>query len=110
MKKTEGLILCLFLLCNAAGARNSGNAAILDNSVEPVNMSAPSCADCGDHYMRTSKAVEIHTESGHRKGTYSVWLSGGKKYIKFNNEWICIEGKTRFFHNGNAYVIKYSSK
>ena len=110
MKKTEGLILCLLLLCNAAGARISGNAVTSDNLVESVNIVAPSSADCGDHYMRTSKTVEIHTESGHRKGTFSVWLSGGKKYIKFNNEWICIEGKTRFFHNGNAYVIKYSSK
>jgi len=106
MKKTEGLIICMLLLCNSTSARVSGNAATSDGSIESVNMSAPLCSDCGDHYMRTSKTVEIYTESGHHKGKYSVWLSKGDKYIMFNNEWICIEGKTRFFHNGNAYVIR----
>ena len=45
--------------------------------------------------------VEIYTESGHHKGTYSVWLSKGDKYIKFNDEWIRIEGKSR------KHSIKY---
>ena len=77
--------------------------------MEVSNINATTYVDCGEHYMRTNKTVEIYTESGHHKGTYSVWLSRGAKYIKFNNnEWIRIEGKSRFFHKGNAYVIRKS--
>ena len=109
MKKTAGLILYLLLLFDFAEAQISGNIAPFVGAVESVNMSkasSPTCVNCSEHYMRTGRTVEIYTESGHHKGTYSVWLSKGDKYIKFNNEWIRIEGKSRFSHNGNAYVIK----
>ena len=107
MKKILGLIFCLSQLCNFAGAQINGN--IHEREFDPAtvsDMSSPACVDCGENYMKTNKTVEIYTESGHRKGTYSVWLCRGDKYIKFNNDWIRIEGKSRFFYHGNAYVIK----
>lgn len=57
-------------------------------------------------YSKTNDTVSIQTESGHKKGVYAVYLHQGKKYIKFNNTWICIHGKSRFAYNGNWYVIK----
>lgn len=57
-------------------------------------------------YMKTNKSVTVYTESGHCKGAYAVYLHKGKKYIDFNNTWICIQGKSRFGYNGNWYVIK----
>lgn len=57
-------------------------------------------------YTRTQYSVTVYTESGHCKGTYSIYLHHGKKYINFYNTWICIQGKSRFAYNGNWYVIK----
>lgn len=57
-------------------------------------------------YTKTSSSVSVYTESGHSKGTFSVYLHHGKRYIDFNNTWICIEGKSRFGYCGNWYVIK----
>lgn len=57
-------------------------------------------------YTRTQNSVTAYTESGHCKGTFVVYLHKGKKYINFNNTWICIQGKSRFAYNGNWYVIK----
>lgn len=113
MKKTDCLILCLLLLCNISGAiRIPSNVTIHAGKIDYesiADVTDPACADCGNRYLRTGKTVEIYTESGHHKGTYSVWLNNGDRYIKFNNEWIRIEGKSRFFYHGNAYVIKKSS-
>lgn len=58
------------------------------------------------HYTKTGKTVLVYTESGHRKGFYDIYLHDGKKYIKFNSTWICIQGKRRFGYNGNWYIIK----
>lgn len=57
-------------------------------------------------YIRTNKSVSIYTESGHCKGTFFIYLHQGKKYIRFYNTWVCIQGKQRFAYNGNWYVIK----
>ena len=57
-------------------------------------------------YTRTQYSVTIYTESGHCKGSFAIYLHHGKKYISFNNIWICIQGKSRFAYNGNWYVIK----
>lgn len=57
-------------------------------------------------YSATSQKVSVYTESGHPKGSFTVYLHHGKKYINFQNAWICIQGKSRFGHNGNWYVIK----
>ena len=57
-------------------------------------------------YTRTNYAVTIYTESGHCKGTFAIYLHGGRRYIAFYNTWICIQGKSRFAYNGNWYVIK----
>ncbi len=57
-------------------------------------------------YTNTGKEVTIVTDSGHNKGTFDVYLHQGYKFIDFNNQWINIQGKTRFFLNGNTYIIK----
>lgn len=57
-------------------------------------------------YTRTSSLVSVYTESGHPKGSFWVYLHHGKRYIDFNNTWICIQGKSRFGYCGNWYVIK----
>lgn len=57
-------------------------------------------------YTKTSYSVSIYTESGHPKGVYAVYLHHGKRYINFNNTWICIQGESRFGYCGNWYVIK----
>lgn len=57
-------------------------------------------------YTRTQHSVTVYTEDGHCKGTFAVYLHQGKKYISFNNTWICIQGKSRFGYNGNWYVIR----
>ena len=57
-------------------------------------------------YTRTQYSVTIYTEGGHCKGSFAIYLHHGKKYISFNNTWICIQGKSRFAYNGNWYVIK----
>lgn len=61
-----------------------------------------------EYYMKTSATVLIYTESGHFVGKYSVYLCGGRKYIDFRNNWISIQGKSRFGNNGNWYIIKQS--
>lgn len=57
-------------------------------------------------YSLTGRSVMIYTESGHSKGSYAVYRHYGKLYINFSGTWICIQGKRRFFCNGNWYVIK----
>lgn len=57
-------------------------------------------------YTRTSSSIKVYTESGHKKGTFPIYLHKGKRYIDFDDKWICIQGKRRFFYRGNWYVIK----
>ena|GEM_PF-2134714 len=57
-------------------------------------------------YSATSQTVSVYTESGHPKGSFTVYLHHGQKYIKFQNSWVCIQGKSRFSFNGNWYIIK----
>lgn len=57
-------------------------------------------------YTRTNSSVSIYTQEGHPKGSFSVYLHHGRRYIDFNNMWICILGKSRFGYCGNWYVIK----
>lgn len=57
-------------------------------------------------YMKTSQDVNIQSSSGANKGSYDVYLHNGQKYIDFQNQWIKIQGKTRFHLNGNDYIIK----
>ena len=57
-------------------------------------------------YSKTSSFVSVFNENGHPKGTFAVYLHHGKRYIDFNNTWICIQGKSRFGYCGNWYVIK----
>lgn len=57
-------------------------------------------------YTKTSTSVSVYTQEGHPKGSFPVYLHHGKRYIDFNNTWICIQGKSRFGYCGNWYVIK----
>lgn len=57
-------------------------------------------------YLKTSSSVSVFNENGHPKGTFSVYLHNGKRYIDFYNTWICIQGKRRFAFRGNWYVIR----
>ena len=58
------------------------------------------------YYMRTNHSVTIYTEGGHCKGTFQIYLHSGDRYIRFQNYWICIQGKQRFHFSGNWYVIR----
>lgn len=60
----------------------------------------------GNHYSKTGQSVTVFSESGINKGNFAVYLHQGKKYISFQNTWICIQGKSRFAYNGNWYVIR----
>ena len=57
-------------------------------------------------YSATSQSVTVYTENGVLKGSFTVYLHNSQKYIKFQNTWICIQGKRRFGYKGNWYVIK----
>lgn len=57
-------------------------------------------------FSRTSYTVSVYSESGNPKGVYAVYLHHGKRYIDFDNTWICIQGKSRFGYCGNWYVIR----
>lgn len=57
-------------------------------------------------YSATNQYVTIYNESGACKGQFRVYLHKGDRYINFQNDWIRIEGKRRFGHNGNWYIIK----
>lgn len=72
-----------------------------------VNMSSV-CAQARNDgtYSRTNKSVSIYTQSGHPKGSYTIYLHKGQRYINFKNLWICIQGKQRFACDGNWYVIR----
>lgn len=71
--------------------------------VETCNATAPTK---GKSYLKTSQSVTVVAEGGHSKGSFSVYLHNGKKYISFNNTWVCIQGKSRFSYNGCWYIIK----
>lgn len=81
-----------------------GNYGFLSTSTcaAPIQMAPTN----GDQYTRTGKKVHIYTEMGICKGAFDVYLHRGKKYISFQNTWICIQGKSRFGFNGNWYIIK----
>lgn len=85
----------------------------------------PSCRGCGafqakyrnpnyvptgpsfnSHYTPTSHSVHVRCTTGADKGFYKVYLSGGGKYIKFNNHWVAL-GNGYFTYNRNSYVFTY---
>ena len=76
------------------------------NNWRPNSCQAATKARNDGSYTATSQSVSVYTENAHPKGSYTVYLHHGRKYIKFQNTWICIQGKSRFGYNGNWYVIK----
>ena len=92
-----------FILVFLAAINISATAA-----TKPTNMGSAYCVAQINNgtFMPTNHSVTVYSESGHNKGSYTVYLHGGHRYIKFNNSWICIQGRSRFAHAGNWYIIK----
>lgn len=85
------------------------SVSIADNLAPEIGLTANICyaaAPNNGTFSRTSYSVNVYTQEGHPKGSFSVYLHHGKRYIDFNNTWICIQGKNRFGYCGNWYVIK----
>ncbi len=57
-------------------------------------------------YTNSGQSVTIQVAGGNNKGSYDVYYHHGDKYIDFQNQWVKIQGKTRFHLNGNDYIIK----
>lgn len=100
MRQSKAIIIAAFIIA----VHVTDSVACKTNMLVETNLTAH--APNNGTYTRTSSFVTIYTESGHRKGMYSVYLHYGNRYIDFNNTWVCIQGKSRFFYNGNWYVIK----
>lgn len=99
MKKVFLAFFALVAITMVADVASSGNFT--------GNIATAAAAPRNDgSYTRTSRTVTIVSENGNPKGTFHIYLHHGKKYIQFQNDWVCIEGKRRFSHNGNWYVIK----
>ena len=91
-------------------------ATVVSASVVTTDLCATTLTNCNTEaampapndgrYMRTQHSVTIYSETGVCKGTYSVYLYHGQKYIDFNNSWVCIQGKSRFCYCAVWYIIK----
>lgn len=57
-------------------------------------------------YTKTNQDVTIQVAGGNDKGSYHVFSHKGEKYIDFKEQWVNIQGKTRFHLLGNDYIIK----
>ena len=57
-------------------------------------------------YMKTNQDVHVQVAGGNDKGSFDVYLHNGNKYIDFKDQWVKIQGKTRFHLLGNDYIIK----
>lgn len=81
--------------------------AVATGSWQPITdkNNSPSFRSRGT-YLATSQTVLVYAEGGNPKGSFTVYLHHGKKYIQFQNSWVCIQGKSRFSFNGNWYVIR----
>ena len=97
---TKKILTAIILLASFAAADMT--STIADSHGNICVAAAPN----NGTYMRTSSSVSVYSESGHPKGSFAVYLHKGKRYIDFNNTWICIQGKKRFAYRGNWYVIK----
>lgn len=102
MLKKLSIIFALTALVGISdicASKISAIPSLADNSI--------ACESTYDgHYMRTNYSVTIYSEGGHCKGTFTIYLHNGDRYIRFQNCWICIQGKQRFHFSGNWYVIK----
>ena len=96
------MIVTLGLMLTASAT----NLIVCDNNLPIRNSVVLAQAPNDGSYIRTSSSVKVYTESGHKKGTFPIFLHKGKRYIVFDDKWICIQGKRRFFYRGNWYVIK----
>lgn len=77
-----------------------------DSELSNTEYNIPFGARNDGSYTKTSQDVNIQCASGANKGSYDVYLHNGQKYIDFQNQWVKIQGKTRFHLNGNDYIIK----
>lgn len=100
LRKKMIVILGLMLTVSAT------DLIVCDNNLPIRNSVVLAQAPNDGSYTRTSSSVKVYTESGHKKGTFPIYLHKGKRYIDFDDKWICIQGKRRFFYRGNWYIIK----
>ena len=71
------------------------------------SVSSPVSMEMNDGYFsRTGHSVQVICDSGANKGYYDIYLHQGRKYIKFRNCWICIQGRYSFAYAGNRYYLK----
>lgn len=85
------------------------SVAIYDTIAPEPGLTANTCyaaAPNNGTYTRTRYSVKVYNENGHAKGSFTVYLHRGQRYIDFNNTWICIQGRSRFAYCGNWYVIR----
>ena len=68
--------------------------------------SNPSFKGSSSNYTRTNRTVGIVSESGVNHGDFYVYLHDGNDYIKFNGEYVKIQGKQRFIYTGVSYTIR----
>ena len=96
------MIVTLGLMLTASAT----DLIVCDNNLLIRNSAVLAQTPNDGSYTRTSSSVKVYTESGHKKGTFPIYLHKGKRYIDFDDKWICIQGKRRFFYRGNWYIIK----
>mgnify|MGYP003291510669 CR=1 FL=1 len=96
------MIVTLGLMLTASAT----DLIVCDNNLLIRNSAVLAQAPNDGSYTRTSSSVKVYTESGHKKGTFPIYLHKGKRYIDFDDKWIYIQGKRRFFYRGNWYIIK----
>lgn len=101
MKKNI-LAIIMVIAASATIVTTDANAVALNNNTIEAAMPAPN----DGRYMRTQYSVTIYSESGVCKGTYAIYLYQGRKYIDFNNTWVCIQGRNRFGYCGVWYIIR----
>lgn len=91
------VFITTILSANAFACNSDLSSQLIETSIQAQNNGT---------YTPTQYYVNVYTESGHSKGSFTIYLHHGQKYISFNRTWICIQGKNRFFYSGNWYVIK----
>lgn len=84
---------------------DSGFGVSSDSDTDYSNVSFGHAPNDGS-YTKSNIDVNIQVAGGGDKGSYDVYFHHGDKYIDFQDHWIKIQGKDRFFFNGNTYIIK----
>lgn len=90
---------------SSSDSGDSGFGLNADSDTDYSNVSFGHAPNDGT-YTKSNIDVNIQVAGGGDKGSYDVYFHHGDKYIDFHDHWIKIQGKDRFFFNGNTYIIK----